>query len=298
MFMVCVCVCVCVLTTLVGRAAAVCGVGLHRQNFSLQADRWRLWTSGANCGHAAVRNVEPRGREAGFQVLTADMSKAAAALGSGGDQSLVIPAGRNLGLTQLRTALCNTHTENYSIQLFKAVKIVLSHSLNELSSFLLRFFVEEMNPRSQLLLSRAEAHHTCGPGSRSPACSTTPISLRVYRREAEGGTDSGYTLHSQMIHRHPDSLLASPITCFLSDPPQTFCGQQLETSTKLMITSPVRWHVGASAPEQLYSTGTMVSLSHRYMQQPSCEAFQTSPCTRGTPELSVQATNRHSGHGS
>lgn len=59
-----------------------------------------------------------------------------------------------------------------------------------------------------------------------------------------------------------------------------------------MMVSPVRRHTGAATLEQLYSTGTTVSLSHRYTQQPSREAFQTSPCARGTPELSVQAANR------
>lgn len=39
----------CVLTTLVGGAAAVCGVGIHCQHFTLQADRWRLRTRGAHC---------------------------------------------------------------------------------------------------------------------------------------------------------------------------------------------------------------------------------------------------------
>lgn len=42
----------CVLTTLVGGAAAVCGVGFHRQNLPLQADGRHLWTRGAHCGDA------------------------------------------------------------------------------------------------------------------------------------------------------------------------------------------------------------------------------------------------------
>lgn len=75
--------------------------------------------------------------------------------------------------------------------------------------------------------------------------------------------------------------------------PQTFCGQQLVSSARLMTISPARRHTGDTTLEQLYSTGTMVSLSQRYMQQPSIEAFQTSPCARGTPELSVQAGNIH-----
>lgn len=78
----------------------------------------------------------------------------------------------------------------------------------------------------------------------------------------------------------------------LLDPPQTFRGQQLDSSAKLRTVSPARRHMGSTTPEQLYSTGTMVSLSHRYMQQPSREASQTSPCARGTPELSVQAAKQ------
>lgn len=45
-----------------------------------------------------------------FRELTADVSEAAAALGPGGDQSLVVSAGWNVGLTEIWTAFCNTHT--------------------------------------------------------------------------------------------------------------------------------------------------------------------------------------------
>lgn len=86
---------------------------------------------------------------------------------------------------------------------------------------------------------------------------------------------------------HSGTLVASP---------QTFCGQQLVSSARLMTTSPDRRHTGTAMLEQLYSTGTMVSLSQRYMQQASFEAFHTSPCARGMPELSVQAAERDAQH--
>lgn len=49
--------------------------------------------------HQADDNNQLSGRNAYFQELTADVSEAAAALGPGGDQSLVVSAGRNVGLT-------------------------------------------------------------------------------------------------------------------------------------------------------------------------------------------------------
>lgn len=39
--------------------------------------------------------------------LTADVGQAAAAVGSGGDQSLVLSADGDVGLTELRITLCN-----------------------------------------------------------------------------------------------------------------------------------------------------------------------------------------------
>lgn len=49
--------------------------------------------------HKGDVSDELRGTEAYFELLTAEVSKAAAALGSGSDQSLVVSAGRNVGLT-------------------------------------------------------------------------------------------------------------------------------------------------------------------------------------------------------
>lgn len=89
---------------------------------------------------------------------------------------------------------------------------------------------------------------------------------------------------SQILNQGAGTLVASP---------QTFCGQQLVSSARLMITSPARRHTRDSKLEQLYSTGTMVSLSQRYMQHASLEAFHTSPFARGNPELSVQAADTH-----
>lgn len=108
----------CVLTTLVGGAAAVCGVGVHCQHFTLQTDRWHLWTRGAHCREhtrsylsdelndelMSHRNV------CSFLRLTAEVSEAAAAIGSGGNQSLVFSAGRNVGFTEVGVTLCNTRT--------------------------------------------------------------------------------------------------------------------------------------------------------------------------------------------
>lgn len=43
--------------------------------------------------------------------LTADVGQTAAALGSGGDQSLVVSADGNVGVTELRITLCNTQKQ-------------------------------------------------------------------------------------------------------------------------------------------------------------------------------------------
>lgn len=150
-----------------------------------------------------------------------------------------------------------------------------------------------------------ETYHTRSPDSKSPACSTTPASLRTYTEEDAGHTGSGCKLQSHTSNYHMAQIFSSILSSIYSlthrrnslkreavTSPQIFCGQQLMSSARLMITSAVRWHTGAATLEQLYSTGTMVSLSQRYMQQASLEAFHTSPCARGMPELSVQAV-RH-----
>ncbi len=80
---------------------------------------------------------------------------------------------------------------------------------------------------------------------------------------------------------------------WLCNKPQAFWGQQLRSSARLTVISPVRVQTGWGMLLQLYSTGTMLSFSHLNMQQPSSEAFQTSPTARGVPKLSVHAANTY-----
>lgn len=139
-----------------------------------------------------------------------------------------------------------------------------------------------------------EPHRTHSLDSRSPACSKTPASLRICTRAAAGHTSSGCTLRNHRRHRHRHRLHFQPNTTKVTAAsPQSLRGQQLLSSARLTTTSPARPHTGTATLEQLYSTGTMESLSQRYMQQASLEAFHTSPCARGTPAWSVQAVNEN-----
>lgn len=139
-----------------------------------------------------------------------------------------------------------------------------------------------------------EPHRTQSPDSKSLAYSTKPASLHICTQVAACHTNSGCTLESHSGHRRhflthfkPNSVKVTAAS------PQSLCGQQLVSSARLTITSPVLPHTGAATLEQLYSTGTTESLSQRYMQQASFEAFHTSPCARGTPALSVHAVNKN-----